>query len=66
METRLRPNKIINVTLQSLKPFNCEETITILVCNQIHSHLKMKSPTKYSFTNHMYIHLDAGKQILNR
>ena len=30
---------------------------------QISSHLKMKLPTNYSLTNHMYIYLNVYKQI---
>ena len=39
------------------------ETITILICKQIGSHLKMKLHTIYSFKNQMYIHLDVRKQM---
>ena len=52
---------------QQLKPFNCVETIAILVCQKklVVTHFKMKLPTKYSLTNHMYIHLNAPKQMIN-
>ena len=43
----------------------CVETIAILVCNQISSHLKMKLPTNYSLTKHMYIHLNVSKKMTN-
>ena len=40
---------------------NCVEIIAILVCKQISSNFKIKLPTIYSITNHMYIHLNLCK-----
>ena len=44
---RLVLNRIISIRKKEMKRFNCEETIVILVCKLVLTHLKIELPTNY-------------------
>ena len=48
--------------LEYLEPFNCAQTIAILVCKQICSD-SFKNKITYKLTNHTYNHLTVCKQM---